>query len=148
MNKNLDEIVERWESTGLTQGSDSKRNLALCLQAQLQYNEQNDEDLTPLFKRTSIPLLRRMHEGECFKRNRFTNYFETEGHSKYKFFFKTKFTPPTTQNLDEEAEYVAELAKNLTKELNEAFKDKMNSEIIFEGFGLMFDPHTIVMCYS
>lgn len=143
---NLERIAERWKSTGLTKGVEDAHNLALCLQAQMNFNESTDAEAR--WRRVSIPVVRRLHAAECFMRNRFTNYFELDEH-KAVLFFKTKFNPPnvSTYSLEAEAEYTAKLCEDLSKELNEIFLDKREAEIIFHGIGLL-DEKTIAMYYS
>lgn len=141
MQKNeTEEIVSKWEETGLLENFEDKTNIALCLHSQFKENEKNDTQ----FNRVSIPLvIRILSESKAAKRNYLTNYFEDI--KPEVLFFKTKFNHVDT-SLETEANCIKELATSLTKEIDEFFSDKKNETIIFQGLKLLPNKQ-IVMLY-
>ena len=147
MKKYIDpaDIISKWEKTGLLEGCHNKDGLALCLQAQIQFNER---ELDPQFKRISIPVLVRMFSlSEAMRRNHFVTYFEDVAWPNV-LTFKTRFAPAEPHNdLQEEADYVAELCQKWSKELDKHFSDMKDREVIFRGIGRL-DDGTVLMYYS
>lgn len=139
----LKQIISNWEQTNLIEGFEEKEPIALCLQSQLEFNEttqvQND-----FFRKISLPLvIRAFSESKAFKNNYFTNYFESP-RPEY-MFLRAKVNEEVA---DEGApEEVARLATEIAKEIDEAFADRKNAEIIFQGFGTLVDG-TIFMAFN
>jgi hypothetical protein len=146
---NLDEMVKRWEPTGLLQAfSEAKvRNAAACLEAQRSLNE-NRPEADVQFKRLSIPLVVRALCGStAFQENQFLPGNDSlEVH-----FFTSKFTPPTAgakpeDNLQAEAEYAATFAEQLREEFDKFF-DTRRGLMYFGGLEKLTDG-SIVMYYA
>lgn len=135
----IEDIVENWKVLNLDEMFDDLVPISLCLQAQIKFNE--NKDLSPQFKRISVPLIiRAFNESKAFKRNRFVNYFED--HDKQIAMFKTKFQETffqTNNILENEAGSVADLASNIAKEIDSLFSDVMSEEIVFHGLGCLKD---------
>jgi hypothetical protein len=146
---NLICLVDRWTDTGLTERFEDKTNISLCLQSQLKYNESNNIDAT--FKLISIPLLIRIFsESKAFKRNQFVNYLEDAKPSQIVTFgikLDKIETKKDESKLDKYAEKTASIAQYIMKELDEAFADVNNQEIIFHHFGILKDG-TITMAFN
>jgi hypothetical protein len=70
-------------------------------------------------------------------RNNFINYFDEQEKPKA-YIFKSKFKT-FSGDIEKEAEFAAELAENMAKELDYLFNDKMNNDIIFRGLDTMQD---------
>ena len=144
--KELDEIFQNIESTGLLEGisgENKKLAMALCLNAQAEFNKTNQQEAQ--FMRVSIPLARRAFaESKAFNRNQFVNYGEAR-RPEY-MFFNARFKKHS-DDLQEEADNVADVAGKIRKEIDENFKDRMGAEIIFHGFGRLVDG-TIFMAYN
>lgn len=130
--KELDDIVRRWEITGLVENFVEKTPIALCLQAQLKLNER--VDLDPAFRRWSIPVIIRMFsESKAFKRNHFTNLFDEDDKPTIAF-LRAKFSPPANQeDLELEAELLTKLAATLKEEIDYLFRDRKGATITFHG---------------
>jgi len=147
--KELEDIVRRWESTGLVESFVDKTPIALCLQAQLKLNEK--AELDPAFRRWSIPVIVRMFsESLAFKRNHFTNLFDEEAKPTIAF-LRTKFVPPQQPNresdLEYEAELVVKLAESLRAEIDCLFRDRKGATITFHGISHNDQGH-LVLHYS
>jgi hypothetical protein len=156
----LEQIIAKWQQTGLLQeygnGSEMGYCLATCLETQRILNEQM-EDVDNLsicmWKRNNIPLIIRLfRQCEAFKRNSFVNFFEDIAMPSM-LSFKTKFNPNDTKgpngqhSIDKEAKYSEEFSKGIGREIETAFRDRRNSEIIFRGFDIL-DDKTVVMHYA
>jgi hypothetical protein len=136
MKINIDKILDKWTKTGLLETSKNKLSLALCLETQRRYNESNG--VSDSFRRLAIPLIVRMLNGsKTNTRNNFINYFDEQEKPKA-YIFKSKFKN-FNGDIEKEAEFAAELAENMAKELDYLFNDKMNNDIIFRGLDTMQD---------
>ncbi len=133
---NIQEIVSKWEGTKLLEGVYSKENMAMCLEAQRQFNETHEQPED--FKRCSIPVVFRTF---CSKgRNHFVNHFD-EQTQVFGHMLKTKFVLPcrfdqdgNKRSTDDEAEYVAKTSVELKEEIKKLFKDRFENQIGFHGF--------------
>lgn len=150
-------MIEFWEQTGLLKNFDldKKESIAGCLQAQLTFNESKD-DLPPIFKRLSIPLVIRVfYESKAFERNNFSLPYKQEGEPKTLMFhtkikeFNYDLSPgrDVKVSLDAEAKQTADLAKSVKEELDEAFGDSKNMDVEFLGFGCL-NNGTLLMYYK
>lgn len=140
----IEDIVRWWGVLNLDELFDDKVPISLCLQAQIKYNE--TKEFHPQFMRLSIPLVVRvLAESKAYKRNYFVNY--AEGKKPQITILNTKFKPFEVENLDEEANYTAQLASNITKEFDSLFADISNEEITFYGLGCLNDG-TITLSFS
>lgn len=138
----LQKIISNWDQTNLIENFENKEPIALCLQAQLGFNE-TTQVRDDFFRKISLPLVvRTFQESKAFKNNYFGNYFES-ARPEY-MFLKTKVKQVAD---DEAAEEVARIASGVAKEIDEAFFDRRGAEIIFHGFGTMVDG-TIFMAFN
>lgn len=133
-------LMERWEQTGLLKGietPDRKFAMATCLQTQVDINK--NEGFSPFWKRVSIPVVRRVLANT---RNLFSNRdFDGIAEGANFHFFKAKFDNDLTaqqdgrgNNLQREAEYVAEFSEKILNEINDLFRDEPSREFNFRGF--------------
>ncbi len=145
-NQQLDEILNAWEKTSLLEGIDGEEQklaLALCLNAQANFNKTSHDGE---FNRISIPLARRVFgESKAFRRNQFVNYGESK-RPEY-MFFSAGVDLDKERSLQEEADFVAELAAKVQAEIDTTFADKMGTEVIFHGFGRLVDG-SVFMAYN
>jgi len=140
----LEKIISNWAETGLTETFEEKEPISLCLQSQFEFNE-TPQAGEAKFKRLSIPLVVRVFsESKAFKNNYFCNYFESK---RPEYIFFRASLDETFSSLEEEAEAVTNLAADMTKEIDEAFFDRREAEVIFHGFGTLIDG-TIFMAFN
>jgi len=140
----LTTIISNWEKTNLIENFEDKEPIALCLQSQLGFNKTTNDGY---FNRLSIPLVVRVFsESKAFRNNTFTNFFESK-RPEYLFFGTTADEQQSGFSLEEEAKQVSEIAFEIRRELDEAFRDKRDTEIVFHGFGRLVDG-TIFMAYN
>lgn len=147
--KELEKIVSNWQETNLIENFEDKVSIALCLQSQLQFNENSkNRELTEdevTFNAISIPLVVRVFsESKAFNRNRFVNYFESK---RPEYLFLSTSIEDMPEDVNERAEFLAKLSKDVAEEIDEYFSDKFHSEITFQGFGRMVDG-TLFLAYN
>ena len=144
------DVYARWEKTGLLEGVRDQHGLAACLEVQRVFNETHE--MPPQFLRLTIPIIRRLFgESKAVQRNHFTSYFEEAAWPQL-MTFRTKYNPPKPSAgnydvLQAEADYCGILTRKLAAEIDEAFRDKRDMEVIYRGLGLL-DDGTVVMYYS
>ncbi len=153
----LQEITDKWLKTGLLAeagGSESELAMcmATCLETQRLANEQIEDDSRyAQWKRLNIPVLVRLFRTcEAFKRNAFVNFFEDISMQSM-LVFKTRFVVPEPANpharLDAECEFAETFSKAIGREIETAFRDRRNSEVIFRGLDMLEDK-TVIMYYA
>lgn len=111
MNKIIEEITSRWESTGLLKGVSDKTQASLLLQGQINFNNENSYRLPAQFMRISIPICIRT----LFRLSELKGSTEKLEES---IVLNAIYKPEKIgSNLNEEAEMVAKLALEISQEL-------------------------------
>lgn len=55
--RQLEEIAQKWKQTELIENFEDKIQISSCLQSQVNYNEEKNNNCSPVFKRMTIPLI-------------------------------------------------------------------------------------------
>ena len=133
----MENLVQKWENTGLLIGltEDKKKDLAVMFENQIKYNE--SDDLTPSFRRLSIPLLRR-----AFFDLKTTS--ESTDISKDKWLETVIELPASSGDAEKEAVMAREIAKSIKSHVTEVLTVKEIKNI--NGIGIK--ENRIVIYYN
>jgi hypothetical protein len=138
----LDELVSKWEKTGLLGTYPKKESLAMCMEAQVRLNG-HAADMPASFRRCSIPIVNRVFGPAG--RNVFINHFENNnGKEATMLNVKWNLHGPIENNLETETQYVADFSKNLKEEIDQLFSDRFESQIVFHGLNCDSEGNVIL----